>query len=149
MGFNKAERDFIELVTDIGLSSGMSKIHARIFAVLYLQEKEISLEDLSELTGYSLSSISLKIRDMERVNLVTRRKKPGTSRVFFFIPKEFHTKLIEQWIERQENNINRIMKKLPPIIKRNNSCSRKVMLSYLKEAKRMKDFIEKIKGIVK
>ncbi len=149
MGFNKAEQDFIGLITDIGLSSGLSKIQARIFAVLYLQEKEISLEELSRLSGYSLSSISLKIREMERVNLVTRRKKPGTSRVFFFIPKEFHNRLIEQWVEKQENNIRHIMKELPEIIKRNNSSSKKIMLSYLNEAKKMKVFVEKVKAFLK
>ena len=147
-GFNKSENDFIDLITDVGFSSGLSKIQAKMFAVLYLQKEEISLEELSKLTGYSISSVSVKIRDMEHLGLVRRIKKPGTAKVFFFIPKDFHDKLVLQLFEKQEKNIREIFKRLPKIISSNPNESRKIMEHYLKEAKKMQYFLDKVKSIL-
>jgi len=115
------EEEFISFAEEVFKSFGLDCLSSKLIGIIYLEPKEISMENLSKQTGYSLASISNKMKLLEGIGIVQRVKKPGTKRVFYFMDKSI---------------IN--------IIKR------KVQLSYEKEVlpakKRIPEIIEKYKG---
>ena len=67
---------------------GMGDSATKILALLYLEPKEIAMEEIAEKTKYSLASISNKMKIFEEAGLVERIRKPGTRKVFFYMEKD-------------------------------------------------------------
>ena len=59
------EKRFIEMYNKIGRVQGMDNLLTSIFALLILEPDDIAMDDLAHKTGYSLASISNKIKLME------------------------------------------------------------------------------------
>ena len=53
MNISNLEKDFMQLSVDIGNSMGLDSLSSNIIAMLYLESEPISMEELSEKTGYS------------------------------------------------------------------------------------------------
>jgi len=82
------EKDFINFGINVYRDFGFDYASAEIFMILYMQSKEISMEELSKRTGYCLASISNKIKVLESLGIAKRIKKPGTKKVFYYMEKD-------------------------------------------------------------
>jgi len=63
---------FVEAVGGLGASLGISKMVAKIYALLYLNEKPLSLDDIAEALKVSKGNVSLNIRYLESWQAVRR-----------------------------------------------------------------------------
>lgn len=118
METNELDKEFIEFYQTIGRLQGIDTPLSTIVAVLYLEPKEISMEDLAKKTGYSLASISNKIKMLEPIGFVKRIRKPGTKKVFLYMDKNFLNIWKKSLIMKQESVINLAKEKIPEIIKK-------------------------------
>ena len=82
------EKDFSEFLMRIHKSMGLDQLSSQLFITLLMEPNEVSIEELSEKTGYSLASISNHMRFLEVMGVAKRIKKPGTSKVFYFVDKD-------------------------------------------------------------
>jgi len=110
------DQSLIELVQTIGSLSGLDPLSSMIFGVVYLEPDAISLEDVAKKTGYSLASISNKVRFLENLGHLKRTHKPGTKKVFVYAEKDFRKILKEQLVKAQEVKIRLIKEKMPHIL---------------------------------
>ena len=60
-----AQNKFTESIGRLAESFGLNKSIAQLYAVLYLSEKPLSLDELVERSGASKGNISLNIRELE------------------------------------------------------------------------------------
>ncbi len=110
------EREFIDLGIKIYKDFGFDSLTSRLIMLLYIEPEEISMDELSEKTGYSLASVSNKMKVLEGLRVVSRIKKPGTKKIFFYMEKDM-LKLQKQKIEAfYEKFIEPSKKRLPEII---------------------------------
>ncbi|MEM4397082.1 MAG: MarR family transcriptional regulator [Candidatus Woesearchaeota archaeon] len=86
-----------------------------VITILYLEPKEISLEELAKRTGYSLASISNTMKTLENYGFVERIKKPKTKKVYFFMNKDL-AKINLQKIKYMSAHITEVLTQLPYII---------------------------------
>ncbi|MEM4755814.1 MAG: hypothetical protein QW594_01645 [Candidatus Woesearchaeota archaeon] len=88
----------------------------QIWAVLYLEPEEISMEELAEMTGYSLSTISMKLKILESLTPLKKYHKPRTKKIFVFMEKDilFHAK--EVLTKKQKALIELGKQQLPKLI---------------------------------
>lgn len=108
--FEMGEKMFATLGLDAPLSKSLS--------ILMFSPNEVSLQDLSAKTGYSLATTLNKIKLFETAGMVQRIKKPGTKKVFYYMEKD-RKKLIQQKfrkihiceMEFAEANIPSLLKK--------------------------------------
>ncbi len=63
-------------------SIGYDEIHGRIIAALIMDGDEMSLQELSEETGYSSSSISLSLDLLEVLGIIKKIKKKGDRKLY-------------------------------------------------------------------
>jgi DNA-binding transcriptional regulator GbsR (MarR family) len=77
----------------------MDPLVSRIFMILFLEPEEVSLEELSERTGYSLASIHNKMKLLEKVGHLKKIRKPGTKKVFYYMEKDM-MKTFRDMLER-------------------------------------------------
>ncbi len=82
------DRAFVSFYMKVGRGYGMDDLSSSIFALLYVSPTEIALEDLARETGYSLASVSNKVKMLESTGCITRIRKPGSKKVFFYAEKD-------------------------------------------------------------
>lgn len=96
----------------------LGPITTKIVSLLYLQPNEVAMEDISKKTGYSLASISNKMKFLENAGMVERVKKPGSKKVFFYMEKNIlkininkFEKIIINYIEPAKNSLPELISK--------------------------------------
>lgn len=82
------EKEFVNFYVQVGKTWGLDNLSSKLIGILYLEPKEISIEDLAKRTGYSLASISNKMRYLENFGVLQRIKKPGSKKVFYYMEKD-------------------------------------------------------------
>ncbi len=77
-----------QIMKGIVINSGFPSPFASMISELYFEPEPISMQDLANRIGYSLASISLKLKMFEYLGFISRKKKPGTSKVFLYMEKD-------------------------------------------------------------
>lgn len=102
MGVEEARRIVMEHFANAARRFGFSELYGYIYGVLFLAREPMSLGEIAELTGYSLSHVSTALKSMESLGLVVRIKKPGDKKAYYKA-----TKLLKDW--KQAAYYNRIL----------------------------------------
>jgi predicted transcriptional regulator len=99
---------FVDGIGAAGATSGIvTQQQARIFALLYLQERPLSLDDIAAELEQSKSNISLNVRALVEWHLVRRRPVPGSRKDHYEAAVDFFRALQEilerrfRWTVRQ------------------------------------------------
>lgn len=144
---DKVEKEFAELYSEMHQIHGLDHLLTRIFTIAYLEPEEISMEEIADKTGYSLASVSNKVKIFEQMGILTRVKKPGTKKIFLKSEKNFLRMTRDHMLKKEEIGIKHVKKRLPDIIKElkkeNLTKKQKKKLNILQEYQRQIVFIEK------
>lgn len=114
---SSAKEEFIELVTNNSRINGLDEVSSIAIGILYVEPKEIALDELSERTGYSLSAVSTSMKMLENFGLIKRVKKPGSKKVYFYMDKDMVQTTIQLMRKKLEKVIRPSLEKIPEIIK--------------------------------
>jgi DNA-binding transcriptional regulator GbsR (MarR family) len=111
-------QEFREIVYESCKAIGLDDFPSRLISVLQTEKEGISLGELSEITGYSLSNLSTTIKGMEERQMVKKFKKPRSRKVFVMMDKDITSFFIELQKKRYKQSIEPSLKKIPEIIKK-------------------------------
>ncbi|NQU79520.1 hypothetical protein HQ545_07160 [Candidatus Woesearchaeota archaeon] len=92
------EDEFIDFFATSHEKLGMDPLSSKLLGILFIEPKEVSMKILAEKTGYSLASLSTKLRTLEDTHIIKRIKKPGTKKAFYYVEKDM-CKIINNKIE--------------------------------------------------
>lgn len=115
MNTKPIEKEFIDYMVSTFTGFGMDRVSSKLLAILYLEPKEISMDELAKRTGYSLASISTKAKLFQRLSCFKRLKKPGTKKVYFYMEKDL-VKIRKSNLEAAKQSLNNAKNILPEII---------------------------------
>lgn len=132
--------EFIELISDINRFKGLDELTSKIIAILYAEPKEISLEEISKRTGYSLSSISTSMKMLEGPGFAKRIKKPGSRKVYFYVQKDLIGLFIDA-MKKSERIIGMAKRRVPSIVEGYKSRKTK---SAQEELKIVRDYYKQV-----
>lgn len=113
---DKLDQKVIEMGIEIYRLYGLDNLSAKIISILYFEPHELSMEELAERTGYSLSSVSLKMGSLENIWGVKRKKKQGSRKAYFYMEKDIGKLMMETFMKAYETESRITKKYLPPII---------------------------------
>jgi DNA-binding transcriptional regulator GbsR (MarR family) len=91
MNIEDIENDIYSCFSSIATTIGYSEIHGRTIAALMVAGKKLSLQELSEKTGYSISTLSLSLDLLEFFGMVKKIKNAGDRKLYL----ELHGDLLE------------------------------------------------------
>lgn len=111
------KEEFIELMIENCKVNGLDNLTSKLTGILFIEPKEISLEELSKKSGYSLSGVSITLKFLERIGFVKKIKKPKSRKVYFYMDKDISKIGLEIMKKKYEGIILRSKKILPEIIK--------------------------------
>jgi DNA-binding transcriptional regulator GbsR (MarR family) len=112
------KEEFREVIYESCKALGLDDFPSRLLSVLQSEPEEISLGELSEMTGYSLSGLSTTLKAMEERQMVKRFKKPKSRKVYVKVDKDITTFFIELQKKRYEQSIKPSLEKIPSIIEK-------------------------------
>ena len=115
MALDEIDKEFIEFYQTASRVQGVDASLGTILAVLYLEPKEISMEDLAKKTGYCLASISNKIKMFEPAGFVKRIRKPGTKKVYLRAEKDV-IEIMKKSLTMKHNLVIGLAKERMPVI---------------------------------
>jgi len=144
-----------ELVEDIQKVKGLDNLSSKLVAELFTDPEEVSLNELADRTGYSLSAVSNKMKRLVDTGFVEKRKKPGSKKIYFYMEKSLIKSLTENVSEMYNKIIGMIEDRVPEIIERykeaddERNCEKEIVERYYKEVRLFDElfqkFIEKLK----
>lgn len=113
----KLEEGMMKVFSIMGRAIGFKGPVIKMLAVLYLEPKEIAMEEIAERTGYSLATVSNTMKMLETVGIVQRSRKPGTKKVFFFMEKNLVKLNIQKIQSAQKAYVSPAKQILPGLIR--------------------------------
>ncbi len=113
-----AKEEFINIVAENSKVDGLDDLSAKILGILYVEPKEVALEELAKRTGYSLSSVSTAMKFMERAYIVKRIKKPRSRKIYFYMEKDMFSMLIQIMKRKYDKVILPTKERFPQIIEK-------------------------------
>jgi len=81
--------EFVRIYEDMVRAKGQPAIFGRIMAVLLLEGRELSHKEISDLTGYSISSVSRTLDQMVRMGIVHKHKDVSLKHFVFHVRVDF------------------------------------------------------------
>jgi len=81
--------EFVQIYEDMLRAKGLPTIFGRIMATLLLEGRELSHKELSNLTGYSISSVSRTLDQMVRMGIVHKHKDAALKHFVFHVSGDF------------------------------------------------------------
>ena len=112
------EKEFSDFFSILLKSYSLEDLPAKVMSVLYLEPKEIAMEDIARETGYSLASICTTMKFLENLGMVKRIRKPGTRKAFFYMEKDLFRLNIQKLKASHEHIVQPAKSILPNIIKK-------------------------------
>ncbi|AUB54962.1 MULTISPECIES: GbsR/MarR family transcriptional regulator [Methanobacterium] len=119
---------------------GVDDFPSMLMSVLQSEPEEISLGELSQMTGYSLSALSTTLKAMEENNMVKRFKKPKSRKVYVFMDKDLVTLYTELQKKRYNQSLLPFFQILPRIIQKYKDKE-----EFKSEIEMLEDFGEQLK----
>ncbi len=93
---HQLNRDFIKIASNTADAAGQSYLLGVIFGTLFLEPREIAMEDLAKKCGYSLASISQKIKIIEQFGIIKKSTRPGSRKIYLSMEKD----LLNIWLKQ-------------------------------------------------
>ena len=112
----KAKQQFIDLIAENVRTNGLDELSASIIGILYVEPKEIALDELAERTGYSLSAISTGMKLLENWGFIKRIRKPKSRKIYFYMEKDLMEVSMRITKQKLEKFVRPSKEKLPKII---------------------------------
>ena len=112
------EKEFIDFMVGVLPSFGLDPLSSRLVGMIFIEPGPVAMEDLAERTGYSLASLSNRLRSLENAGMVKRFRKPGTKKAFYFMEKDVYELIINKIKAMQSGYIQPAKNALPGIIER-------------------------------
>jgi len=146
------DREITNYFIEIGRIQGMDETYTRLFAALYLEPDEITLEDLAETTGYSMASVSTKVKLLDTLGFIRKSCRPGSKRIYIYMEKNFAELMKQQIILKHERVISLAKQKLPELIKKHEKTAKtdkdkkklKIIENYYKDIEKADKILPKI-----
>ncbi|WP_229387682.1 HTH domain-containing protein [Methanosarcina sp. DH2] len=113
---DQIDREFINFYQRVGKAYGMDSLTSTIVARLFIEPGEVSIKELAEETGYSLASVSNKVRQLEPSGFIVKRTKPGTRKIYVRADKDVLRVAIGQLIRTQAGEIQPVITEIPHMI---------------------------------
>jgi DNA-binding transcriptional regulator GbsR (MarR family) len=110
------DQQFTDFYRIIGKSYNFDDLTTHIYARLFIDPDEVAMEDLAKETGYSLASVSNKLKILETCGVVTRRTRPGTRKVYVYADKDMMKMMMSFFVQYQQGEAVRVREEIPRML---------------------------------
>lgn len=145
-------KEFIRIFDSIGHSAGVDNLTMTMIGILFVEPAEISMEELARKSGYSLTSISQKVKMFAPFKMIQKKTKPGSRKVYLYMEKDIFEAWKTQIIQGLSLKIKTIKDCLPGFLKKHKALAKdkaakekiKIIENYYKQALQFEKILKKL-----
>ncbi|MFP4116852.1 MAG: GbsR/MarR family transcriptional regulator [Candidatus Aenigmatarchaeota archaeon] len=145
--------EFKELLAETHRMRGIDELSSQLIAELFIESGKLSLKELAERTGYSLSAVSSEMKNLGNSSFIKRTKKPGSKKIYFHIEKSLMKNFLEGISEKHKKIMDMLEQKLPRIIDKyenkgggGSNEEKEIVENYYREIQAMDKIFEELRG---
>ncbi len=145
-----AQNKFMESIGNLAESFGLNKFTAQLYAVLYLNDKPLSLDELTEKLGASKGNVSLNIRELENWGAVKSVWVKGSRKDYYEAEpdlKHVFVNKLKSSLGKRISQVSEMIKEFKEIVESANGElteeEKKIAKNYKERLKK----IEEMKGL--
>ena len=143
----EAEEKIYNTFSAVAKSIGYNEVHARILSALLVSGRQLSLNELSKKTGYSLASLSLSLDLLELLGIITKTKNKGDRKLYISLTGDLLEGLRKAMLLKMQKEINTTFAEFDNYRNVKNKKIRKVIFALEKEIKRLDEYVKKLAAI--
>ena len=148
---NTLDNEFISMYQDMCMMQGLDRALGSIVGILYIEPEPVAMEDIAKKTGYSLASISNKVKMLEQIGMISKTHKPGTKKIYLSVDKDI-SKVMEDMLTKKLAALNMVTSSIPEMLDKykNKAKTEKdkkkigLVENYYKQISQFEDIITKI-----
>ncbi len=148
MNTRDIEKEIYSTIAQITSNIGYSEIHGRIIGVLLVKGKALSLQELSDEMGYSISTVSPSLDLLEMLGMIKKIKHPGDRNLYVKLEGDLLVGLKKALLIKIQKNLGDSLEKFRMYkkeLKHSKNGNKKEVLRTLnileKEVKRMSRYV--------
>ncbi|MBT9132292.1 hypothetical protein B9J77_04225 [candidate division NPL-UPA2 bacterium Unc8] len=152
----KVRDSFIETMGQLSMSLGLSQVVGQLYALLYLSNKPLSLDDMVEILEISKGNASVNIRELERWGAVRRVWVKGSRRDHYESESDVLKVVLNRLkdgLQRRINNTMDAIGKMSELInegkKEFSATEKKTAMIYIERLNEIKEFRSVIRGFLR
>jgi HTH-type transcriptional regulator, glycine betaine synthesis regulator len=149
MKTQEIKKNIYSSFSDIASSIGYSDMHGRIIAALLVNNKKLSLQELADETGYSLSTTSLSLDFLEFLGMIKKIKNAGDRKLYVELQGDLLEGLKKAFVVKLQKNIEDSLgafENYKGVLKENSDDESKKVMKVLNtledEIRRLKNYID-------
>ena len=154
MKTKEIEKDIYSTFANVASSIGYSEVNGRIIALLLVEQKQLSIQEVAKKAGYSLSSISLSLDLLELLGMVKKIKKTADKKLYVQLEgdilnglKKAFTLKIQKNITETNKKFKEYEKELKKIKNMEAKKTLKILRTLAKEVKRLERYVSVLSRI--
>ena len=109
------DNEFIIMYENMCMMQGMDRALGSIVGILYIEPEPVAMEDIAKKTGYSLASISNKVKMLEQIGMVSKTHKPGTKKIYLSVDKDMSKAMIGM-LTKKLSALNMVTSSVPEML---------------------------------
>ena len=132
------EREVTETYSRMFEKFGMDPVLVKLYIALFFSTKPLGMQELTQKTGYSMSSVCTAMDVVEKMMDVRKFKKPGSKKVYYECEHDTHA-IVEKKISQADAQIMEMigtLKKAETKIKTDKSPEAKTILENIKKLRK-------------
>jgi DNA-binding transcriptional regulator GbsR (MarR family) len=129
----------------VSTSLGYSEVHGRIISCLLVEDRILSMDELSTLTGYSPASISLSLDLLELIGMVKKVKNKGDRRLFVRLDGDLLEGLRNAMLFKLKKEITRTLDELS--VMKTTEQKKKTIVSIEQELRRLDEYVKRLSDV--
>lgn len=112
MKLNALEEEFVLHFGEMGSRWGINRTVGQIYALLFLNERPLNAEEISDSLGFSRSNVSMGLKELQAWKLVRLKHFSGDRREYFTTPQDLWEIVRTLVEERKRREIDPTLSKL-------------------------------------
>lgn len=144
---NEVEEKIYTTFSSVVRSIGYNEVHARILSALLVAGRQLSLQELSKKTGYSLASLSLSLDLLELLGIIAKTKNKGDRKLYVRLSGDLIEGLRKALLLKIQKEIMGTFSEFDKYRKVKNRNTRKVISVLEKEIKRLDEYVKNLAAI--
>ena len=152
----KARDTFIETAGNLAKSFGLSETAGRLYALLYLTEEPVSLNEMTDRLGISKASASVNMRALEGWGAARKVWVKGNRRDHYVVDRDvwrIAAERLKQGFERRMSEATGTMEEVEKLLKSSekklNGDDRKTARAYMERIENVREMGERLQTFLK
>jgi DNA-binding transcriptional regulator GbsR (MarR family) len=139
------EERVYSMFSSIAKTMGYSEVHAKTISILLIENKALSLQELSKRTGYSLASLSISLDLLELLGIIKKIKNSGDRRLYVKLDGDILEGLRGAMLIKLQRDIKAAINEFDKYKK--DKKTKKIASSLEKEIRRLEEYINKLAAV--